>query len=212
MTDVLIPKRDGGSDYNLRLVDKTTYHAPVSVVVFEDVLVDEQTNALKTIDTVHHEVHEGEMWHTGHTVASVANGNSMDLLFHSGGAYDCHMTFEVFAGGQVSVYLYEAPTVAAEGDGTPLVIYNMKRSHVGASHSQAYHTPTISATGTTALVNGRILPGGTSAQTRVGGGIRQGVEWILNPGTNYLLRTTNTSGSAIAVNVGLEWYEEEVVV
>lgn len=166
---------------------------------------DPVTGAPTMIDTVHHEVHEGEMFHAGHTAASVANGASVDLLLTTG-AKECHTTFEVFAGGQVSVYLYEAPTIA---NGTAITIYNMKRSSANAPLSTVKHTPTVSATGTTALVNGRILPGGSSPQTRVGGGIRQGVEWVLAPDTAYLLRVTNGSGATIAINVGLEWYEEE---
>jgi len=72
------------------------------------------------------------------------------------------------------------------------------------------HTPTVTATGTVTLVNGRILPGGNSPTTRVGGGIRSGAERILKPSTKYLMRVNNSSGSTIAVNVVLEWYEEDV--
>lgn len=35
------------------------------------------------------------------------------------------------------------------------------------------------------------------------------MEWILAPTESYLLRVTNSSGTTIAVNIGLEWYEEE---
>lgn len=38
--------------------------------------------------------------------------------------------------------------------------------------STIVHSPTVAATGTTALVNGRLLAGGASATTRVGGGVR----------------------------------------
>lgn len=167
---------------------------------------DETTGAPNVIDTVHHEVHEGEMFHASYTNGSVANGASMDLLLALG-AKECHTVFEVFAGGQVSVYLYENPTTTAAGTAVPM--YNMKRSSANEPTAAVTHTPTVTATGSTALVNGRILPGGTSPQTRVGGGIRQGVEWILAPTATYLLRITNGSGSTIAVNAGLEWYEEE---
>lgn len=166
---------------------------------------DETTGAPNVIDTVHHEVHEGEMYHASYT-ASVANGASLDLLFTLA-SKEAHTVFEVFAGGQVTIYLYENPTTTAAGTAVPA--YNMKRSSNNTPGAAVTHTPTVTATGSTALVNGRILPGGTSPQTRVGGGIRQGVEWILAPTAKYLLRVTNTSGSTISVNVALEWYEEE---
>ncbi len=148
------------------------------------------------------------MFHAGHTFASVANGASADILL-SLGAKEAHTVFEVFAGGQVSIYLYESPTVTEGNEGTAVTAYNMKRSSANEPGATVTHTPTVGDTGSVALINGRILPGGTSPQTRVGGGIRQGVEWILAPTAQYLLRVTNTSGGTIAINVGLEWYEEE---
>ena len=38
---------------------------------------DETTGAALVITTEHHEVHEGEMFHAGHTAASVANGGNL---------------------------------------------------------------------------------------------------------------------------------------
>lgn len=170
---------------------------------------DTTTGGLVTLETIHHEVHEGEMFHTGYTNSNLANGNNVDMLFVTG-AKEAHATWEVFAGGQVTVTLYEAPTVAGGSEGTALTVYNMKRASLNAPVSAAYHTPTVGATGTTTLVNGRILPGGNSPTTRVGGGIKSGAEWILKPSTKYLLRANNSSGGAIACNVVLEWYEETV--
>lgn len=168
---------------------------------------DDETGASVMIDVVHHEVHEGEMFHASHTNVALGNGDAVDLLFSVGSAVDAHAVFEVFAGGQVTVSLYESPTVGATG--TALAEYNMARPITRTASSEVYHTPTISDTGSVALVNNRVLPGGNSPQTRVGGGIRSGAEWILAPGVDYLLRVRNTSGGTIAVNIGLEWYEED---
>ncbi len=167
---------------------------------------DETTGAALMIEVAHHEVHEGEMFHVAHTNPSVSNGANVDVLLVTG-AKDCHTVWEVFAGGLVSVYLYEGPTATP---GTALTAYNMKRSSLNAPTATVTHTPTGVTTGSLALVNGRILPGGNSPQTRVGGGIRAGVEWILKPATKYLMRVNNGSGGAIPINVVLEWYEETV--
>lgn len=204
MSDIIInsgPSRDIQTLY--RSFDGGAYEAQVVTLA----PFDETTGAALVIDTVHHEVHEGEMYHASHTNGSVANGANLDVLLVTGATVETHASWEVFAGGQVRIYLYEAPTTSANG--TALTIYNMKRDSLNTPEALFYHTPTVSATGSVALVNGRILPGGTSPTTRVGGGIRSGAEWILAPGTKYLLRVTNTSGGTIAVNVGLEWYEEE---
>lgn len=197
--DVIVP---GGPVSGMAQLyrDFGTYQAQtVALAPFDD-----ETGAAVMIDTVHHEVHEGEMFHAGYSVASVSNAASVDLLITTG-AGDAHTVFDVFAGGQATVYLYEAPTVIG---GTGLTEYNMKRASAITTTVAVAHTPTVTDTGTIALVAGRILPGGTSAQTRVGGGIRSGTEWILKPNTSYLLRSTNTSGSAIAINVTAEWYED----
>lgn len=72
---------------------------------------DEVTGAPIIIDSVHHEVHEGEMFHASHTSASIADDANLDILL-TVGAKEAHATWEVFAGGQVTVSLYEAPTVS----------------------------------------------------------------------------------------------------
>lgn len=198
--DVLLPGGPAGGNTLYR--DFGTYQAQtVSLAPF-----DEETGASIGIDIVHHEVHEGEMRHGGYTVSSLGNGASLDLLLDVG-AVDAHSTWEVFAGGQVAVSLWESPTVGSLG--TALPVWNMNRSVTTTAASALYHTPSVTATGTITLVNARILPGGTSPTTRVGGGIRSGAEWILAPETAYLMRVTNTSGGSIAVNVVTEWYEEE---
>lgn len=182
--------------------DFGTYEAPVVAIA----PFDSTTGATITMDVVHHEVHEGEMFHVSHTVTSAANGANVDVQLTTG-AKEAHTAWEVFAGGQVTVYLYEAPTTSG---GTALTPYNMKRASTETPTAAVVHTPTVTSVGSVALVNGRVLPGGTSSQTRVGGGIRSGAEWILKPSTKYLMRINNSSGSTIAVNVALEWYEETV--
>lgn len=164
---------------------------------------DEETGAVITIEAIHHEVHEGEMFHAGYS-ANVANGANLDFQLTTGDK-DAHSTWEVFAGGLVSVSLFEAPTTSG---GTAVPAYNMHRDVATEPQGAVVHTPTVSNTGATALVNGRILPGGSSPTTRVGGGIRTGTEWILKPNTKYLLRVNNGSGATIAINAVLEWYEE----
>lgn len=167
---------------------------------------DEITGAALVIDTVHHEAHEGEIFHASQVWSSVNNAASVDLAMEITTTHDAHLTFDVVAGGQVLVQLWEGPTYASLG--TALPAWNMNRTFTNTAGSVVYSTPTISTTGVITLVQ-RILPGGNSPTTRVGGGIRQGSEWVLAPGTVYLMRITNQSGSAVPVNVAAEWYEEE---
>lgn len=167
-----------------------------------DLLIDEKTGALATLDVIHHEVHEAEMY-IGEYSASVLNGASLNirLLTSTGGS---HTTFEINVGGQSLLYIYEAATISG---GTTLAVYNMNRQDTpGPQPFQMWHTPIVMATGTTALVNGRLLAGGTSPTTRVGTGSRPGLEWILKVSTEYLIRVTNNSGATIVVNVVVNGY------
>lgn len=180
-----------------------TYQAPtVSLAPF-----DELTGAALMIDTVHHEAHEGEMFHASQVWASVSNGASVEMALALGATHDAHVTWDVVAGGQVFVQMWEAPTYASLGTAVPA--WNMNRTFTNTATAVLYGAPTITATGAITLVQ-RILPGGTSNQTRVGGGIRQGTEWILAPETVYLMRITNQAGTAVPVNVAAEWYEESI--
>lgn len=167
----------------------------------QPLMVDELTGALATIDTVHHEVHEGEMFYVSHS-ASVNNASSMDVQILTG-AGGLHMSSAVSVGGACNLYLYEAPSTSG---GSALTSYNKKRDDTThSSPMTVVHTPSVSGTGTT-LINGRLLAGGNTQQSRIGTGVRDGSEWILKPSTKYLIRVTNVSGTAITISVEVEGY------
>lgn len=172
---------------------------PVLVVNYEQ---DETSGTLIAIDYVHHEVHEGITFHAERLETAVNNNVSLDVLLVTG-AKECHAVFGPSAGGSCYVFLYEGTTTS--NNGTALSLYNMRRSKSNVPASLAYYAPTVVALGP-ALVS-RYLPGGTSNQTRVGGGVRTGTEWIQRANTRYLFRITNVSGSAIAIGSAVEFYE-----
>lgn len=160
----------------------------------------DRTQSLVTIDIVHNQVHRGGYFHAEH-VATINNNASLDILITP--SQSLHFTAGIFAGGNCQVYFYEAPTASA---GTTVPVYNMRRTSTAAAIFTAVHTPTVAAVGTTVLIPGRLIPGGGSPTTRVGGGVRTNTEWILKPSTPYLLRVTNISGAAIICDVAVEGY------
>lgn len=165
--------------------------------------LDPDTGAIVTIDTIHNEVHRGEMWHGEYTFASVANGNNADLRLLTG-AQELHFDADVTVTGQATVTLYEAANISA---GTAITLRNRRR--LSGDLNPPYtltHTPTVTATGATALIPGRIIPGGSNPTTRVGASTRPDVEWELLPNTEYLLRINNSSGGAIIVTVDIDAY------
>lgn len=200
MADVIGQFKRVRDDVLTKFADFGAYHAEVVTVEPRDAV----TGAVVTIDTIHHEVHEGEMFHAEHVATTVANNASLDLLINPG-AVDQHLALSVTAGGACRVYVYENPTASG---GTAVPVYNMLRSSANPTLATVAHTPTVTATGSTAIVPGRYVPGGASAQTRVGGTIRTGTEWIYKASTPYLVRITNVSGQAVFVDAALEWYAE----
>jgi hypothetical protein len=152
----------------------------------------------------HLKVHHGEMFMAEHS-ASVNNGANLDIQLLTG-AVTPHLVLGVNVTGQCTMTLYEAPTTTAAG--TAIASYNMNRNSALVPGAAFTHGPTVTATGTTNLINGRILPGGNSAQTRIGAGARTDTEFVLLPATKYLLRITNGSGSTAIVNVFAEFYED----
>ena len=164
---------------------------------------DSVSGAPYFLDVAHYEIHYGGMFHAEFVDDSVADDGTVDVLLRTGASAD-HAIFEVAVGGQSSVQMFEAPEV---GDaGTEISSLNMNRLITRTAETLLYHTPTITATGAITMVD-RIIPAGATAQTRVGGQSSKGVEWVLAPSTDYLLRITNTSGGAVPVSVMFEWYE-----
>lgn len=171
----------------------------------EDVplLIDPETQSLVSISHVHHMVHIGEMFHAEYSFGAVGNGNNADIRFVTS-TQAAHTVFFVGNSGQGVLYLYEAPT---QSGGTPVTAHNMNRSSAHVTGVQVFHTPAVVGVGTTALVPGRIIPGGTTGQSRVGGDFRTETEWELKPNTEYLLRINNNSGLSSIISIGVEFYE-----
>lgn len=168
--------------------------------------VDEITSALTVIDTVHHEVHEGETFQACYKTpdaSPLADNASIDLLFIVGARFP-HFTFTAAAGADAEVRLYEGTTVSANGTG--ISVMNMKRiPPIMIAGVAAFHTPTITTLGT--MLIEALLPGGTGGNS-AGGIARAGTEWDLNTNTNYLLRLINRGGNNQPASIVAQWYEE----
>lgn len=164
---------------------------------------DDDVNTLVVTDHIHHQVHAGEMFHSEHSFGTVANTNNADLRLLTG-AKEAHVVFFVGHGGQCQLYLYEAPN---HSGGTPVPVRNMNRNSAHVSGATVFQTPAVVGVGSTPLVNGRLLSGGTAPTSRVGGGVRSGTEWELKPNTEYLMRVNNNSGAGIVISIGVEYYE-----
>lgn len=108
--------------------------------------------------------------------------------------------------GPADVFIYEAPTVTA--DGTPITPINQNRKFGNGSGILMYEAPTVSVAGT--LLSQGFLPaaGGPPGHSAgLSGGLYIPVEYVLEPSETYLYAITNNNASAIAFSFSTFWYE-----
>ena len=160
----------------------------------------------KTIDLVHLKVHEGDFYTASHRFEAVADSATVDVLITTG---DKALSFG--RGGSSS----EETVTGSSTKGLPCRI-TVRVSHRGNNNRTSsngtdltmFYGPTVSAAGTELLSS--YIPGGAKSKAIGGaseGPAREGSEWILAANTNYLLRTTNTSGGAVDITISVGFYE-----
>jgi len=170
-------------------------------------LTDEITDALATISTVHHEVHEGETfraWYISPHGSLVADNGFVDLVLITGSKH-AHVVFALGFGGDCEFNIYRGPDF--DLDGTTQTPHNLKDYSIGTSTVAARWGPTINNVGTE--IHGEFVGGGTTGRS-AGGAIRDNTEDILRPNTSYLVRVTNRAGNAQQFSLVAQWYEETV--
>jgi len=178
--------------------------AKPTAIVANTANTDALTGAQMSIDTVHHEVHEGMAYFAGFA-ASVLNAANLDVLILTNATKEVHYASEINVGGACQLYIYEAPSNVTGGGA--VTSWNKRRLGAASPPITVTSAPTVtSLSGANILVNGRLIPGGNSAQTRYGGNLRANTEWILKPNTKYLIRVTNASGGTIVIGWECEVY------
>lgn len=163
-----------------------------------------------SIDTVHHEVHEGHSY----TIATFADGvvddASLDMAITtpSGGTWG-HFIAEVDFVGEHELYVYQGSTIA---DGTPFIPKNKNRNFVDpitgiadASIMTVVVAPTVSIVGDE-LAKSK-AGSGTNPVSRSTGQILERSEWLLKADETYVFRVTNKSGATGYIAPTINWYE-----
>lgn len=170
-------------------------------------LVDEVTGALAVIDTVHHEIHEGEMVVVSYKSADGAPlaDNATIIFLMQTQSRDVHLVSRVGFGGDVELEIRSGTTfTAATGTAMTVVAKNQSVALPGG-YATVRRDVTVTNAGT--LLFNFFFPGGT-------GGNAQGIsedtrdEWVFAANTNYMLRATNRAGNAQPGAMAIEWYEE----
>lgn len=158
---------------------------------------------VETIDHAHDQTHKGHYFSGGFYNSSVADTTSMELLIQNGSVSTFHMKLGVVASGNSTVQIFEGTTFS--GAGTTVTMTNHNRVSVTAFSGTVTHTPTLTLDGTQITATG-FIPGGTK-HTGGGGDFGFSNELILAKSTNYLIRVTNVSGSAMKASLSVEGYQ-----
>lgn len=162
--------------------------------------------ALVVMDYEHFRVHQAEMHTLEHIDLIVANDAYLSVLLSCNAL--THVTFSVLAEGLAYAYLLENGTYSG---GTVITPYNRNRSAALDGTAKALtntykHTPTVTVAGT-AVVDGAIVPGGTSPARPSAGG-RTSTEWLLAAGYDYVARVQNKSGGDAYMELNMDVYED----
>ena len=159
------------------------------------------------IDIVHRRVHLGEMFSADRLDPALADQAMIQVLLKVQSSQAAHARIGVAIGGDGYLYVYENPTISANG--TPLTPLNRNRILADSrpATTLVYYAPTITGTGTELGV--RFLPGGNVVwfSTGVRSGFEQ--EWVFKPGNNYLIRLKNVSGLVNPANIHVDFYEPD---
>ena len=97
--------------------------------------------------------------------------------------------------------LYEAVTTS--NNGTTLDVFNRDRNSGSTATIIAFHTPTVTGTGT------RIRCWHAGSGRNFGGGDRGSHEFILKQNTKYLFRITNATTNNNFMALKIDWYEHQ---
>ena len=162
---------------------------------------DPETGNVRTIVNDHYQLHLGNSYLFSEEISSLANGSSQDYLLNNKG---CHLRSWVIFGnsGPLKILIYENTTTT--DNGTLQTVYNMKRTSSNTNQTLLYKGPTVSSTGN--LLDTDILYG--SKKDSAGNSLDNPLEWILDDDVKYLLRITNSAGSAQDLMIKLQWYEQ----
>ena len=166
-----------------------------------------------TIDSAHHEVHEGDAFEACVVNDSMGSGATLALAFKTAaGTKRMHllMAFDTAAGGHLE--LLEGATWDAES-GTEATIHNRKRettmasSGVLADQAQAgFLASDVMHKDPSTLAGTAICAQYAFGANKTPAGARGAAEWILKPETQYAVRLTADNASNGGF-IGLTWYE-----
>lgn len=175
----------------------------------ESNLTDTLVNAIKTVDIVHHEIHEGDHYKVYARTTASSTQNAILVCRTSTGSTKAHIVFYIDARRACEVSLYEGSTNVSGG--TTLTAYNNNRNSANTpvAITKWIANPSVGATGTR-IDNDQLGSSQTGPQSiPVGGSAAARQEWILKNSakTTYHLLADSLANNNVITLKGY-WYEE----
>lgn len=182
----------------------------VTRVSLIDANLDNATTGIKTILTDHNLIHKGQAFTVSNKV-DIAASKVAGLSFLTPADKYVHFKPSGIAssGGPITVSLLEDYTFTGGSDFPPV-----NRRRVGtptAAETVVKVAADITAAAGTNPVSMEMLliPSSTQGQTKLEAAGGSTEEWVLKPGTSYLLAISNPTASTVTVGYSLFWYEED---
>lgn len=165
-----------------------------------NVVVDDYTNSLVSIEVSHAKIHAGT--HYQYTdFNTIASAGTQDYMLTTGASKPPHLTFSVQGTLLTTVTLYEA----GDRNGTTTqTVYNNNRLSTNTSTTTLHKGTSGGATDGTAIFT---IQGGTATGAFAQNSFtRSENEYVLKLNTKYILRVTSGANGNV-VSVILNWYE-----
>ena len=172
---------------------------------------DSTTNATKTVDYPHHEVHDGRAFVVT-DVSELGDGGIRRIRFQTPDTTRwSHMIPTITTGLAAQAWLYEATTLQ-HVVANVLTPRNRNRNSTNVSGMTICHTPLGNSSSSSGEAVEVILATqawgtpGKGASPGFGGSARGSAEWVLKQNTAYLVEVISAAASN-AVSIELDWYE-----
>ena len=173
--------------------------------VIREAIASDPSGGTYIVDELSHAVHEGRAF-TVSQEGTVAAGALVNMLGRTGDK-DVHFQgFQVSASdGNISVRLYEAPTITA--DGTPIVIIARNRANSLVPTHTVFAGPTVTTPGTV-LEHSHVYSTGSQGSHLSAGQGALSEDWVLKPNTDYLIQITNNGTVDLDFVAKFVWSED----
>ena len=170
--------------------------------------IDSTTNAIKTIDYEHKEIHSGSHYFVKGFISIPALNDVLDMTFQMPDtARWLHWTWEIWYSKDLTWYIYE-DAVATNALANTATIFNSNRNSSntsGAVLKYEVQDDLEAANDDTAVGSATLLETGRQGDNRTSGDSRRSNELILKQGSMYCLRAV--ASAATVLDFRMDWYE-----